>query len=327
MDMQSSTSTSLPTPLVSHMPTTMTLDQCIKAWLTAKTGKSGSQKTATAYADGLTEFRSLLQSVGHDLDSQPSIIAPLLQGWCAFCKREGEEVAPATYNQRLAILSSFYRYAMTHEVVGHNPASRVERRTDIKQHAARPIAPQAVQKGLHAIDRSTLEGKRDYAILSLALATGRRVQELANLRYGHIQRQGGTTHVLWPKCKGGKSMTDILQEKTTKALYDYLSALYGQELYTMSKEAPVWVSFSDRCQGQALSTRTLQRICEKYLGTSKMHATRHTFAVTMHHSGASLAEIGKGLGHSNLKTTSDYLEEHLGYENKYAATIESIFGI
>jgi site-specific recombinase XerD len=58
-----------------------------------------------------------------------------------------------------------------------------------------------------------------------------------------------------------------------------------------------------------------------------MHATRHTWAVTMHKKGATLAEIGRGLGHSNLKTTSDYLEEHLGNVNKYATTLEAEFGI
>ena len=34
-----------------------------------------------------------------------------------------------------------------------------------------------------------------------------------------------------------------------------------------------------------------------------------------------------GLGHSNLKTTSDYLEEQLGYTNAYARDLEDEFGI
>lgn len=306
----------------------MTLDQCVGAWLNAKKGRSGSEKTYIAYRDGITEFRAMLASLGRDLDADASIVAPLAQGWAQICKREGETVSASTYNQRLAILSSFYRYAIKHEVLPDlNPIARVDRRVGPNKDRARVIAPSGIKNGLKQIDRSTLEGKRDYALLSIALATGRRVSEIANLRYGHIQRQGDTTLVIWQRCKGNKLMTDTLQAKTTNALYEYLHAIYGKDLYQAAKESPVWISFSDRNKGEPISARTLQRVCEKYLGTSKMHATRHTVAITMHNNGATLAEIGRQLGHSNLKTTSDYLESHLEDTNRYASTLEDVFGI
>lgn len=306
----------------------MTLDQCISAWLDAKKGHSGSAKTYTAYKNALLEFRLMLQNTNRDLDADASIIAPLAQGWASICKREGEIVSSATYNQRIAILSSFYRYAIKNEVLPHlNPIERVERHVVNNKSKAHAIAPSGVKSGLKKIDRSTLEGKRDYAILSIALATGRRISEISNLRYGHIQKQGETALVIFERCKGDKLMTDILEAKTTNALYEYLYALFGKDLYQAAKESPVWVSFSDRNKGEAISPRTLQRICEKHLGTSKMHATRHTCAVTMHEKGATLAEIGRQLGHSNLKTTSDYLQAHLNDTNKYASILEAEFGI
>src|SRR5258708_27617810 len=43
-----------------------------------------------------------------------------------------------------------------------------------------------------------------YTTLFRSLATGRRVSELANLRYGHIQKQGDTTLIIWERCKGNK---------------------------------------------------------------------------------------------------------------------------
>lgn len=224
---------------------TMSLEQCIPAWLDAKKGRSGSEKTYIAYRDTLTEFRAVLRNVGRDLDADASIVAPLAQGWANISKREGETVTAATYNQRLAVLSSFYRYAMKHEVLADNPITRVDRHVGPKN-AAHPIDSSGVKSGLKQIDRSTVEGKRDYAILSIALATGRRVSELANLRYGHIQKQGETALIIWERCKGGKKMTDVLQAKTTDALYEYLYAVYGKDLYQAAKESPVWVSFSDR---------------------------------------------------------------------------------
>ena len=226
----------------------MSLDQCIDAWLKAKKGRSGSGKTETAYKDGITEFRALLSSAGRDLDADASIIGPLAEGWAQICKREGETVSPATYNQRLAILSSFYHYAIKHEVLTDNPIARVDRRVVNSTQRAHVIAQSGVKRGLQKIDCSTLEGKRDYAMLSIALATGRRVSEIANLRYGHIQKQGDTARILWPHCKGNKQMSDTLQVKATDALYEYLYALYGKDLYQTAKDAPVWVSFSDRCK-------------------------------------------------------------------------------
>lgn len=304
---------------------TMDLDTCIGAWLHAKHARSESQKTATAYKDTLADFRHLLQEAGHDLDSDPTIVAPLAQGWAATSK-QASRVTPNTYNQRLAILSSFYKYAIKHEVLVANPIERVERRVVRKEHAAQALAPAAVSKGLKAIDRQTPEGKRDHALLQVALATGRRVGELAAMRYGHLTWAGTTVIVRWPRCKGNKTMTDTLPTKTTAALLEYLHAIYGKDLTGLGGDAPIWVSFSDRNQGQAVSTRTLQRICDAHFHTSKFHATRHTWAVTMHKTGARLADIGRGLGHSNLKTTSDYLEEQLSHENPYAETLEEAFG-
>ena len=49
----------------------------------------------------------------------PSVVAPAAQGWAASSKRAAT-VAPNTYNQRLASLSSFYQYAIKHEVLTAN---------------------------------------------------------------------------------------------------------------------------------------------------------------------------------------------------------------
>lgn len=306
--------------------TVMTLDQCIAAWIHAKAYRSESKKTKIAYQDTLTQFRELLVSQGIDLDADASILAPLAQGWAGRGK-DGSDVLPSTFNQRLSILSSFYKYAIKHEVLHSNPIERVERRVIRKEEAAHHLASSAVKTGLASIDRSTLEGKRDYALLAVALETGRRVSELAGLRYGHMQKHGNTCTVTWVRCKGNKQMTDELPERTTKALYEYLHAHYGATLRRLRADAAVWVSYSPHNEGEAIGVRTISRISEKYLGTSKVHALRHTWAVTMHRRGAKLADIRRGLGHSNLQTTSVYLEEQLGYENPYASALEDEFGI
>jgi integrase/recombinase XerD len=237
-------------------------------------------------------------------------------------------VTPTTFNQRRSIVSSFYKYAITYEVLQYNPMERVKRqKLGKKEHAARPLASSTIKSGLAQIDRSTAEGLRDYAFLSIALATGRRVSEIAGLRYKHLHRDGNTCVVDFDHCKGKKSFTNRLGVGTTRALYAYLESVYPGQLLTLSGDAPLWISFSDRNKGQAIGTRTLSNICERYLGTSKTHAPRHTLAVTMHHRGAKITDISKALGHCDIKITSDYLEDHLSYENPLAAELEEEWGI
>lgn len=303
----------------------MTLDQTILAWLDEK--RADSVRTADAYNETLHDFRATLRSAGLDLDSEPALVAPLAQGWARSSRREGVTVTPTTFNQRRSIISSFYKYAITYEVLDYNPMERVKRQKPGKKDAAHHLASGTIKAGLARIDRSTPEGLRDYALLSIALATGRRASEIAGLRYKHLHRDSNTCIVDFDNCKGKKSFTNRLAPKTTRALYAYLECVYPGQLLQLSGDAPVWVSFSDRNKGQAIGTRTLSNICEAYLGTSKFHAPRHTLAVTMHNKGAKITDISKALGHSDIKITSDYLEEHLSYENPLASALEEEWGI
>jgi site-specific recombinase XerD len=133
--------------------------------------------------------------------------------------------------------------------------------------------------------------------------------------------------VRWIRCKGNRKMTDQLPEKTTRVLYTYLQAVYGERMASLPQTAPVWISLSNKNHGQAIAHRTIQRICDKHLCTSKMHATRHTWAVAMNKRCATLTDIQKGLGHTSAHTTSIYMEQQLGYQNAYARDLEDKFGI
>ena len=303
----------------------LTLDQSIRAWLDEK--RADSVRTANAYEETLNDFRDTLHAVGLDLDSEPALIAPLAQGWARSSKRKGVTVTATTFNQRRSVISSYYKYAIAYEVLQYNPMERVKRQKPGKKDAAHHLASSTIKSGLSKIDRSTPEGLRDYALLSVALATGRRASEIAGLRYKHLHRDGNTCVVDFDNCKGKKSFTNRLEAKTTTALYTYLERIYPGQLLTLPGDAPIWISFSDRNKGQAIGIHTLSNICEAYLGTSKFHAPRHTLAVTMHNKGAKITDISKALGHSSIAITHGYLEEHLSYENPLASELEEEWGI
>ncbi len=298
------------------------LELTIVAWLDAKSKRSGSAKTATAYRATLQSFRSYLFAQRLDLDGPAQAVALLAQQWAGL-----GTPAPATYNQRLAIISSFYSYGMKHDLLPANPIGRVDRRPVQGYGGAQALDYAELRRRLALIDRTTPRGLRDYALLAVALQTGRRLSELAALRWSALQLRGDKLTIRWQRTKGGKQMQDLLPRPTARALLEYLAVAYKGRLNALPPDAPVWVSFSRRNQGEALTIQTIADICERHLGTPKVHTLRHTFARAMEDSGAKVSDIQARLGHTSLATTGRYLAALKQAENTHGETLAELFGI
>src|SRR6266849_8850906 len=100
-----------------------TIGASIAEWLEQKRlTKSGSAKTVRAYGDTIEQFRAFLAGGGLDLLSNPIDIARVAPLWASTRrpsplksdgtpnKRHEGPVSNATYNQRLAIVSSWYTF-------------------------------------------------------------------------------------------------------------------------------------------------------------------------------------------------------------------------
>ncbi len=95
------------------------IELAIAAWIDAKHQRSGSAMTRDIYGDTLTRFRAYLRARHVDLDGgiihtdraadvamKITAIALLAQAWAGLGQPK-----PASYNQRLAVVSSFYKFA------------------------------------------------------------------------------------------------------------------------------------------------------------------------------------------------------------------------
>lgn len=322
------------------------IDIAIASWLDAKSKHSNSKETATAYRETLADFRAALQANGCDLDSEPRIIAMSAQAWAgankprAKSKRTSLEVKPVangTFNQRLAIISSFYIYARKQLLVGgdapkdgrwvahENPIERVERRLVTEYQKAKALPPEKTRK-LKAISKSSeLTDKRDYVLLRIGLATGRRASELAELRQGDIYISAGLVTLTWKRTKGGKTASNQLDKDLSACLIDYLASI-DVNFMARPKDAPVWISFSDRNHGKQIGVQTISDICKRHLGESKVHALRHTFAKAMYESGAKIPEIQAKLGHSSVATTQRYMTTFDSSTNPYDDAMAKLMG-
>ncbi len=66
---------------------------------------------------------------------------------------------------------------------------------------ARALDEDVVAEALLSIDQAELAGKRDYALLTVLLQTGRRAQEVATLTWGWVQFHKGRATLTFPRTK------------------------------------------------------------------------------------------------------------------------------
>lgn len=319
-----------------------TVDGAVLAWLAEKSALSHSAKTRADYEATIADFRAMLARARPplDLDTDPRAITLAAQAWSdlpkkIYAKSTGRvartvPIKPASHNRRLAVLSSFYEFCIKRDYlnISANPIQKVARAKLQQYQGAHAKTPEQVKAALASIDRSTLKGLRDYAILALAVYTGRRVSELANLRYEDIQGDSDKLIITWPRVKGGKLMQDWLPEELSAALSEYI---YEADKYRDDNNLSglhvdsIWLSF--RPGHTAMGIQAIQNLCQRYLGSSKAHITRHSFVAGMVEANAPVTLIQSKLGHANLATTSAYVEALNRANNAKGNELIKLFGI
>ena len=314
------------------------LDLLIQEWLLEKYRQTQSINTRDSYRTALNQYRAALLQQELDLDRVDCLdkLVATARLFSAFSTR-GKEVSIATSNLRLSILSSFYEFAMRNDLVSVNPIDKIKRGKTQRYQGAHAMQPEQVRARLRLIDTDTLDGKRDRALLLVYLQTCRRLSEVASLlwrnvqidtledHHGHIQELVTLT---FENCKGAKYMVDQLPAGISNVLLTWLRSYYGEELY-VSPNDPLWVALAPggrngRNRGNQLGNQAIADICKKYLGTSKVHATRHTGTLLRLQAWATVQDIKKQLGHDSLATTDYYIEILLQGPDKYAAQVETM---
>jgi integrase len=119
-------------------------------------------------------------------------------------------------------------------------------------------------------------------------------------------------------------MRDELPHPVGKALLDWLHSYHGTR---WPDEAPVWVRLTRAYYGAALGWQSIGDICQRWLGTAKVHTLRHTFAHVMEQQGARVTEIQQRLGHSDLSTTGRYLEALASARNSHGEAVAAALGV
>ena len=168
-------------------------------------------------------------------------------------------------------------------------------------------------------DRARRSGRRDHALLTLAVQTGLRVSELTSLRIADVHLGTGP-HV---RCtgKGRKDRATPLTRQTAAVMRGWLAERSD------TGEDPLFPGPG----GAALGTDAVRRLIQRHaaaasarcpsLAAKKIspHVLRHTCAMRMLESGIDLATISLWLGHENIRSTQAYLHAHMALKEKALA--------
>lgn len=307
------------------MTTIVTLPSLVQAFFMDRLmhQRQASPHTLASYRD---TFRLLLQFAQQRLGKAPSNLTvpeldtPLLGAFLDHLERERNNSARSR-NVRLAAIHSFFRYVALHAPEHSAVAQRVLAMPS-KRYSRSPIAfltPVEVDALLAAPDLTTWSGRRDRALLMLAVQTGLRAAELVGLRCEDIVLGAGA-HV---RCqgKGRKSRCTPLRKDTVLVMRSWIRERQAQA------SDPLFAT----TRGTALSHDALQYMLDKHLPTAcrscpslarkrvTPHVLRHTLAMDLLHHGAEQTVIALWLGHESPQTTSIYIHADMQLKERALA--------
>jgi integrase/recombinase XerD len=214
-----------------------------------------------------------------------------------------------TRNARLAAIHSLFAYAALRHPEHTADIARVlaipPKRSD--QTIVTYLTDAEAQALIGAPDQATRTGRRDHALLALAIQTGLRASELLGLTCGDVHL--GTGAYVASHGKGRKNRITPLTPETVTILRTWLSERAGtphQPLFPSNRGGPMSRDALER----RLATHSAKaaRTCPSLSGkTITPHVLRHTAAMRLLHAGVDTTVIALWLGHESLNTTRIYL--------------------
>jgi integrase/recombinase XerD len=225
-----------------------------------------------------------------------------------------------TRNIRLAAIHSFFRYVASMFPENVFLAQQVLS-IPFKRMCTRSIEYLEFEElvaVLEQIDRLTLNGRRDYALITLMFNTGARVQEIVDLKTNDLHLSTPfQVHIFG---KGRKERVCPIWANTADILRKYL------EERGINQSKPVTLFMNHL--GTPLTRFGIRYILEKYVRKAAEnnpslkgkrlhpHSIRHSTAVHLLRSGVDIVTIANWLGHVSIDTTNKYVAIDLEMKRK-----------
>lgn len=180
---------------------------------------------------------------------------------------------------------------------------------------------------LGSIDRSTLVGLRDYALIRLLATCGLRTIEVERAARNDIRNVNGET-VLFVMSKGATDKSDfvVIPSETLRALEEYFVARGPNK-----PDEGLFTSVGDGNFGTAITTRTIRHITKTRaracgIDSDKLsaHSYRHFFVSTAVAANVPLDQVREAARHRSLLSTQVYLHRARRAEGLTEKTLDDI---
>jgi site-specific recombinase XerD len=214
---------------------------------------------------------------------------------------------PKSQNTELYALNLFFNYLFKNRITNINFSIWLPKRAAPRRQVIEGFSQDFNDYLLSFIDKSTSLGKRNYAIIQLAIQTGLRGCDIVDLKRENIDWHSKEIHIVQKKT--GKLLNLPLPVESGNAIADYL--LNGRPIYD---EPYIFICESPI---RKITIHTLDGIIKKYIKYMpqnykkpiKMgfHNFRRSFGKNLLTAETSLDLLSEILGHSNVESVKSYI--------------------
>lgn len=280
-------------------------------------------RTVEAYAKSIKPF--FLFASRHGVTRLNEVTRPLV---IAYREELKGHYKPTTVQMYITALRLFVRWA-AQEGLMENCADHLKGARLDREHKKDYLSAAQVRTLLGSIDRDTLGGKRDYAVLSLCATCGLRTIEIVRADVDDLRTLGGSA-VLYVQGKGREERNEYVKVSpmVERVVREYLAARGAKD------GEPLFSSLAHNHKGERLTTRAVSAMVKDTLkgcgfNSSRLtaHSLRHTAATLALLAGKPLEEVQQFMRHSQITTTMIYNHALDKARNSCASALSAaIFG-
>ena len=274
-----------------------------------------SPKTIQTYSRAIRQFMRYLNNKG--------IAQPTREDIINYREELKAEHKPSTVQAYIVAVRLFFQWT-GQEGLYPDIAQHIKGAKLTKEHKKDYLTSAQVKAVIENIDRSTAQGRRDYAIFALMVTGGLRDIEVHRANIEDLRALGDTT-VLYLQGKGREERAEYIKvpAEVERAIRASLADREDTE-----GGAPLFISLSNNSKGGRISTRSISGIVKDRMILAgydserlTAHSLRHTAVTLSLLGGNSLQEVQQFARHSNIATTQIYAHNLDRAKNKCENTI------
>jgi len=262
--------------------------------------RNRSVLTVQRYEKALRAFEAYFENKDGQL-SWESIDSDIIRDWMESMMDNG--AMASTVNNCLSAVRSFYRFALSRNLVAKDPAHVVKGPKKEK-----PLPHFVREKEMDELldqkewDANNIKDVRARTILLMFYETGIRLAELVGLDDEQVDF---VQHQLKVTGKLNKQRLVPFGEELEQALRDYMAL---RDRQVACQDHALFVSD----KGKRITRAAVTNLVRNHLAsvstmkTRTPHVLRHSFATAMLNNGAGLESVKKLLGHASIATTEIY---------------------